>query len=55
MVPCPTDYRTSGGDGLSVNVQPLFGLMMFSDALHEWVGLFAYWMLDRSDALFPAQ
>jgi hypothetical protein len=29
-------------------------LAEFSDATHEWLGLFAYWLSGRSSALFPA-
>jgi hypothetical protein len=29
------------------------GLSLTSLALKEWVGLVAYWLLDRTDTLFP--
>jgi hypothetical protein len=30
------------------------GLRRVDVATHEWVGLLAYWLRGRSDALFPA-
>ena len=51
MVPDPVDYETSGA---------WFGFFFDHDALtletamHEWLGLVAYRLLGRTDALFPA-
>jgi len=53
--PWPVDYRTAGpGDAWRLFNAPSEGLRRFEAALHEWIGLFAYWLLGRTDALFPA-
>jgi uncharacterized SAM-binding protein YcdF (DUF218 family) len=51
----PVDYRSQGSAGdWQFNNTPLHGLRTFDVAAHEWIGLFAYWMSGRIDALFPA-
>ena len=54
MLPLPTDYRTGGSEAWSFNMQPLMGLLGVSEALHEWVGLLAYWMMGRTQTLLPS-
>lgn len=54
VVPWPTDYRTRGSADL---LQPFDkmteGLRRTDMAVREWIGLAAYWLLGRSDSLFP--
>lgn len=55
MTAYPVDYRTFG---TARDVQPttlaLDSLRRFDTALHEWVGLAAYRLTGKTDALFPA-
>jgi uncharacterized SAM-binding protein YcdF (DUF218 family) len=54
VVPWPVNYRT----GRSFNAlydPPFLGQVgLFESAFREWVGLTAYWLMGRTDALFPA-
>lgn len=49
----PVDYVLEGDEA----TEPMFdltrGLSSLNAAFHEWIGLVAYWLLDRTDALFP--
>ena len=54
MVPYPVDHTLSPNaswPGFNFNLARNLGRL--SDVLHEWVGLIAYRMLDRSESLFP--
>ena len=55
MLPWPTDYRTPGGDAPPVR-RFSFGsnLHDLDEAAHEWMGLAAYYLAGKTDALFPA-
>jgi uncharacterized SAM-binding protein YcdF (DUF218 family) len=48
----PVDYRTAGK--LSWTPDLLSGLDSLNESVREWVGLVAYRLMDRTDALFPA-
>jgi uncharacterized SAM-binding protein YcdF (DUF218 family) len=53
VVAYPVDYQTPP----TVGFYPRWGiggLGSFRAASHEWIGLLAYYLLDRTDALFPA-
>ena len=53
--PWPVDYRTRGAADLTRPFDKVSeGLRRVDTAMREWVGLFAYWLRGRSDALFPA-
>ncbi len=53
--PWPVDYRTAGvSDRWRLLEAPSEGLRRLETALHEWVGLVAYRLLGRSNALFPS-
>jgi len=50
----PVDYLTSDRDWLGFDVDPLYSLGALDIAAKEWIGLLAYWLMDRTPALFPA-
>jgi uncharacterized SAM-binding protein YcdF (DUF218 family) len=53
--PWPVDYRTRGVADLTRPFDKVSeGLRRVDVASREWVGLLAYWLGGRSDALFPA-
>lgn len=54
VVAYPVDYLTSDRAWLGFDVDPLYGLGALDIAAKEWIGLAAYWLMDRSPALFPA-
>ena len=60
VIPYPVDFRTTGlllGSRYSID-QALSlesDLQLATLATKEWVGLLAYWMMGRTDALFPAE
>jgi uncharacterized SAM-binding protein YcdF (DUF218 family) len=51
----PVAYRTRGlwSDDLRLTFEPVRNLRIFEIAVHEWIGLAAYWVSGRSDHLFP--
>jgi uncharacterized SAM-binding protein YcdF (DUF218 family) len=50
----PVAFRTLGGEGdPRVVLDPAKNLHIFQLALHEWIGLAAYWASGRIDHLFP--
>jgi uncharacterized SAM-binding protein YcdF (DUF218 family) len=55
VIPYPTDYRTEGkvSDFWEFRTEPLEGINMLDAATHEWLGLIAYWLAGKSDALLP--
>lgn len=51
----PTDYRTFGdGRDWHPTSHALDALQKLDTAWHEWIGLAAYALTDKTDALFPA-
>ena len=55
LEPWPVDYRTRGPADLTRPFDKVSeGLRRVDVATREWVGLFAYWVTGRSDALLPA-
>lgn len=55
VVAYPVDFRTTGdlwSWGVPRRASKSFALMEL--ATHEWVGLAAYWLTGKTDALFPA-
>ncbi len=55
VIAWPTDYRTAGPQDLQVLMaRASIGLTMVDVAAKEWVGLVAYRLAGRTDALFPA-
>ncbi|MFC6489035.1 YdcF family protein [Nitratireductor sp. GCM10026969] len=55
VVPWPVDYKTAGNErvGLAAD-NVLDSLRNTTVALREWLGLFAYWLVGRTDTLLPA-
>jgi uncharacterized SAM-binding protein YcdF (DUF218 family) len=51
----PVAFRTRGRwlDDLRPTFEPVRNLRIFEIAIHEWIGLAAYWVSGRSDHLFP--
>lgn len=54
VVPYPVDYVTAGTSDLVTTYLLYEELPPLSIAVKEWIGLVAYRILDRTDALFPA-
>ncbi len=53
--PWPVDYRTRGpADFAKLFDKVSEGLRRVDTATREWVGLLAYWLTGRTNALFPA-
>lgn len=53
--PWPVDYRTRGPQDFSKPFDKVSeGLRRVDTASREWVGLFAYWLTGRTNALFPS-
>jgi len=51
----PVDYQTVGWEDLLKLPGSLMGGVRLTDmAVHEWLGLFAYWITGRLSVLFPA-
>ncbi|MGD9913751.1 MAG: YdcF family protein [Rhizobiaceae bacterium] len=54
VVPWPTDYRTSGREGVGFFTDNSTDALQKSTiALREWIGLVAYWLAGRIDSPFP--
>jgi uncharacterized SAM-binding protein YcdF (DUF218 family) len=51
----PVAFRTRGHwpDDLRPTFEPVRNLRIFEIAVHEWIGLAAYWVSGRSNHLFP--
>jgi len=54
VLPYPVDFKTDGTGQFDYFLGLSNGLGKFGTALKEWVGLFAYRVLGRTDSLFPA-
>lgn len=52
-LPWPVDYQTAGGLAWPRHYSPVARLDEFDVAVKEWLGLLAYWLMDRTSALFP--
>lgn len=54
VVPWPTDYRTSGREGIGLFQDNVTDLLQNTTlGIHEWVGLIAYRLTGRIDELVP--
>ncbi len=54
VVPWPVNYRTGRSFAALYDAPFPERIGQFEGALREWVGLTAYWLMDRTDAPFPA-
>jgi len=54
VLPYPVDFRTAGPDNLVGWPDMAANLAGLGVVLKEWVGLLAYYLLDRTDQLWPA-
>ncbi|MFA6020752.1 MAG: YdcF family protein [Rhodospirillales bacterium] len=50
----PVDHITDGSYGLGLDFNLSGRLGLLGSAIHEWLGLLSYYVMGRSDALFPA-
>ena len=53
VTPYPVDYHTRKNPVLPLQFNFAYGMSSLSGALHEYVGLFFYWMAGNTDELFP--
>ena len=53
VLPDPVAYYTGLDDGSPYGLNLAKDLYVLDDAIHEWIGLFSYRLLGRTDALFP--
>ena len=54
VTPWPTDYRTAGTVGLTLDFsQPTANAQLTATALREWIGLLAYFLSGRTSGLYP--
>lgn len=58
VIAYPVDFGTTGeGAGSSMSISDFVlttRLGALRNGMHEFIGLFAYWLTDRSDSLYPA-
>ncbi|HUI20698.1 MAG TPA: YdcF family protein [Methylocella sp.] len=55
VVPYPVAYRTFGdGRDFEIIGFAIDRLLMLDTGVREWIGLAAYWLTGKTDALFPA-
>jgi uncharacterized SAM-binding protein YcdF (DUF218 family) len=54
VVPWPVNYRTGRSFAALYDAPFPERIGQFEGALREWMGLAAYWLMDRTDAPFPA-
>ncbi|MDV7338583.1 YdcF family protein [Terasakiella sp. A23] len=50
----PVDYHTSPDPHYSVLLNPRQGLGVLRASLHEWLGLLAYYLTDKTSEFFPS-
>jgi uncharacterized SAM-binding protein YcdF (DUF218 family) len=56
VVPWPVDYRTTGEDSLGLSRNNVVHTLQTTGvALREWIGLVAYWVTGRTDAILPGR
>ena len=53
VIPYPVDFHYEGDEDFGVSFNLHVGLAKLSGATREWLGLASYWMMGRSEALFP--
>jgi uncharacterized SAM-binding protein YcdF (DUF218 family) len=53
VVPYPVAYRTFG-DGRDFQISAMEKFTLLDLGVHEWIGLFVYWLTGKTNALLPA-
>jgi uncharacterized SAM-binding protein YcdF (DUF218 family) len=53
VIPYPVDYSTNPNAKTKSPMSFTTGLGSLYGAIHEWIGLIAYWLNGKSDAAFP--
>ncbi len=53
VLPHPVDYKTAGRFSVASDLSLDRDLVLLTHAMKEWIGLVAYRILGRTDALFP--
>ena len=54
--PCPVDWKTRGWPDLFTIPGSFPGGLLFTDmAVHEWIGLLAYYLTGKTNELFPSR
>ncbi len=54
VVPWPVNFRTGSSVAALYDAPFPERLAQFEAGLREWIGMAAYWLMDRTDALFPS-
>ena len=53
VTPYPVDYRTRGKGALPFRFNFIGGVASLNSALHEYLGLFFYWITGKTNELYP--
>lgn len=53
VIPYPVDYRTKHDATPWLRFEFGQNLVILDDAVREWIGLTAYWLMGRTESLFP--
>ena len=54
VIPYPVDYRTTGDQNYHFSFNGFSVLENFTLAVKEWTGLFVYWVMGKTNHLFPS-
>ncbi|MFK5915461.1 MAG: YdcF family protein [Woeseiaceae bacterium] len=55
VIPYPVDHQTKKGDLFRVDFDLARNLVTFKTAIKEWLGLFAYYLSDKTTAILPSR
>ena len=53
VIPYPVDFKTTGKTEFSIGIPSLREVVLCSNTIYEWIGLFYYRLLGRTSELFP--
>ena len=53
VIPYPVDYQTAGPQDYRVHYEGFLNVSEVRLGLHEWLGLFSYWVTNKTNQLFP--
>lgn len=54
IIPYPVDFKTRQNVNFNLSFSPISGITGFDSSLHEWLGLFAYYLTGKTSQIFPA-